>query len=120
MAGPVAGRGTTGLGTWPKNSALILIDLTGGGQIREDGERRVNFYHRFFSKYAIRIHGGRATSVKGRMTSSKLRELEKICRETGVQKGEIWSNGVDRVTFSAGIPDAIHQLLRNCIFEIWR
>jgi hypothetical protein len=80
----------------------------------------MNIYHRFFSKYAIRIHGGQATAVKGRMPSSKLRELEEICREAGVQKGEIWSNGVDRVTFSDGIPESGHQLLRNCLFEIWR
>lgn len=80
----------------------------------------MNLYHRFFSKYAVGIQGGRAISLKGKMTNSKLRELENICREEGVESGEIWSNGLDQVSFSREIPNAIQQRLRNSIFEIWR
>ncbi len=40
---------------------------------------------------------------------SRVRELETICREEGVERGEIWSNGLDQVSFSGESSNSIHQ-----------
>jgi hypothetical protein len=77
----------------------------------------MRIYHRLFSTYAVRIERGRAVALKGKITASHLRKLERICGEAGVEGGEIWSNGIDRVSFSHDVPEGIRQGLRNAIFE---
>lgn len=76
----------------------------------------MRIYHRLFSKYAIRLKGGRAVALKGKLTMSHLREVEGICRDAGIADCELWSNGVDRITFSDEVPAAVQQRLRNAIF----
>lgn len=76
--------------------------------------------HRQFAAAAIRINEHGAHLVKGKIRSSGVRDVAAVCRAAGVTKGEIWIDGLERVTCSREIPEAIRQRLRNCLTEALR
>ena len=79
----------------------------------------MNLYHRLFSKYAVSLRDGRA-KVVGKITKRHLLELEEVCRDLGIKRCELWSNGIDRVSFSKDVPQQAQQRLRNALFALFR
>ena len=77
----------------------------------------VKFFQRMYAKIAIRIEGGEASTLKGRIRSAGVNDVTAICRRAGVAKGEIWVDGIERVRFSREIPEEIRQRLRNCVLD---
>lgn len=75
----------------------------------------MKFVSRLFSVYAIRISGGSARCVKGRMQSRVLTDISILAAENDLREGEIWIDQVGKVSFSSEIPPAIHQRIRNVI-----
>ena len=66
--------------------------------------------------FIVRIKFGRPQIAKGKLTAGFLQELEDVCREHQIESGTI--RGMKRgrriaLKFSAGIPPACQQRLRN-------
>lgn len=63
----------------------------------------------------IAIRDGRATLAKGRVPGTTLRDLDEVLADFGIRDGSIAIDGTRRARFSAGIPPAAHQRLRNVL-----
>ena len=75
----------------------------------------MNFLSRLLSHTAIGIADGSARCLKGKLTGAVLSDIGLLAKENGVSKGEIWIGGDGRVQFSSGIPEKMHQRLRNVL-----
>jgi hypothetical protein len=69
------------------------------------------------AQFVVRIDDGAARLVRGKVAAAMLRQVEEICREHGVRRGEVygrlWGRRRVRLAFSRGIPPACRQRLRN-------
>jgi hypothetical protein len=67
----------------------------------------------------IRIRAGRAELSKGRVRSDVLAAASDVLADGRVNRGFIAITSRDRVMFSANIPSAIRQRLRNVLLNRW-
>jgi hypothetical protein len=66
--------------------------------------------------FVVRINGGTAKVVEGKLTAAFVEELAECCREAGVPDGEVVGQGTPwgvRLSFSASFPPGVRQRLRN-------
>jgi hypothetical protein len=63
----------------------------------------------------IDIRDGRATQQKGRLSNRILAEINDVLANEPEVKGCIRSSGDGRYHFSSGIPQSLHQKLRNIL-----
>lgn len=75
----------------------------------------MNFLAGLLSQHVIKIRDGDALCTKGKISSALLAEISSLASSHSVVKGDIWIDGVGRVSFSRHIPEALHQRLRNVI-----
>ena len=66
---------------------------------------------------AILVRGEEVHALKGKLTKSCLADVRAIVKEGQVRNGEIWFvlGAKPRILFSGGIPDRLHQRLRNTL-----
>ncbi|MGJ8657320.1 MAG: hypothetical protein ACSHX6_12805 [Akkermansiaceae bacterium] len=76
----------------------------------------MKFFSRFFADIAIQVSGGEVSVVKGKLTPKRVRELKLLCGDLSLERGEIWIDGVGKVSFSSDIDERFHQRFRNVIF----
>ena len=70
---------------------------------------------RLLSHRAIRVSGGRAEAVKGKLDGRLIREITSLCAEIGLLKCELWISGTGGVSFSREVPSQHHQKFRNVL-----
>lgn len=67
-------------------------------------------------KVVIRIDNGNAITAKGKVSKVCLNECSIFFRDNDIQKGKIYISENDygqKLEFSRGIPEHIHQRIRN-------
>jgi hypothetical protein len=65
----------------------------------------------------VRIRQGRIRVSRGRVRQHTQEFLSNIIAEAGVSRGFIAVTSGNRVSFSVGIPPALHQRLRNIMLN---
>lgn len=75
----------------------------------------MKFISRVFSKAAIRVDGGRARMVKGKLNHRLVSEISVLCAEVGITDCEIWLDAAGRVSFSSEVDAKHYQQFRNIV-----
>ena len=78
-------------------------------------EKKMKLVSRLLSNRAIRISGGRAEVIKGKIDGRLVREITSLCAEIGLEKCEMWIDGTGRMIFSRDVPSQHHQKFRNVL-----
>ena len=75
----------------------------------------MKFISRFFSSIAVKVDDGRAQLIKGKLEKQILREVSALCQEIGIDRCELWVDGMGKVTFSSEVPKQAYQKFRNVV-----
>ena len=70
---------------------------------------------RLLSHIAIRISGGRAEVIKGKVAGELVREISSLCAQIGLLQCELWIDAAGRMSFSRDVPSQHHQKFRNIL-----
>lgn len=66
-------------------------------------------------RLVLEVRGGRCRRIHGSIPAHVLRSVGELLRKEGVRRATIKQGRNGRVVFSKGIPDRLHQRLRNVI-----
>jgi hypothetical protein len=77
----------------------------------------MKLFSRLFADVTIRVSGGKAKLLKGKLNPKVMREISLLCSDLSLNQGEIWIDKIGKVTFSGDIDEQHHQRFRNVMFS---